>query len=100
MAHLDSANVAAVLRKKLKAESVQKDHTFLYIYNDTGIRIAQTKISHGPAHTLGNSLLNQIARQLRPDSPQSLVHLVDCTLERDEALAVMERNRSGPQCSH
>jgi len=90
---LDSDEVAKVLLDKMGAKTENKSHKFFYIYDDDGTRVAQTWISHGSRHSIDGSLLTLMARQLRLDVSRNLVKLVDCTLSRDEALAIIKQNK-------
>lgn len=76
----------------MRAEQKNKHDVYWSIYDDEGVRICFTRVSHGAKETLRSSRVNEMARQLRLDDSQSLVDLVQCTLNRENALAMMKRN--------
>jgi hypothetical protein len=92
MPSLQSNAVESALRKKMKAERSNKHDRYLNIYDDEGLKVCYTRISHGAKETLSTNRVSQMASQLRLDNAQSLVNLVNCSLDGDAALAMMKRN--------
>lgn len=92
MAGLESDKVERALLKKMQAERREgKDWRYI-IYNDQGKQIARTRLSKGAKHSLGPNRVSEMARQLGLDSSKQIHDLVNCTLSREKALAIMERN--------
>jgi|SRR5205823_301741 len=93
MARLESDQVDRALRSKMKAERLDKADWFYKIYNEDGIFISSTSISKGSKETLRDRRVKDMARQLGLDTPQQFVELVSCTLNRKDALVIIEKNR-------
>ena len=95
MASFDSTDVAKILTGKLKCEEDRKkDHIVFLLADDSGTFIAQTKISHGPKHTIGAGLVTQMAKQLGLGTAGKFSDLVSCSLDRVQCLQIIKQNRA------
>ncbi len=90
MASLESDKVDAILERKLGCEVDRKtrDHNYFYV-KENEVFLSKTKISKGPKHTLDNTLVMLMARQLQLGVAGNLVKLVNCNLNKDECLAII-----------
>lgn len=95
MATLETDKVDRALKRKMQADREDAGDWYYIICNDKGDFVASTSISKGAKHTLGENRVNQMAHQLRLSTSKQFVDLVKCTLERDEALSIMEANPPG-----
>lgn len=93
MARLESKDVEKALLGKMKAEREDTGDWYYIIYDEQGYEVSSTSISKGAKHTLGDNRVSQMAHQLRLDTSRQFVQLVNCTLNREEALEIMIRNR-------
>src|SRR5579872_2493467 len=93
MATIESDKLDKALRGKMRAERQDSGDWYYIIQNKQGIAVSSTSISKGAKHTLGPSRVSQMARQLYLNRPSLLVDLVSCTLNREDALKIMEVNR-------
>lgn len=90
MATLDSEETRRQLKTKLRCEEdVGKDHIVFTLRDMDGTILARTRISHGPRHDIGDSLVCRMARQLRLGTSGNLVGMVDCTKTQQECLAII-----------
>lgn len=92
MATLESDKVDRALRGKMKAERLDRADWRYVVYNQEGKQVSTTRISKGAKHTLSAGRLSLMARQLGLDTQQQLVDLVSCTLNREDALTIIETN--------
>jgi hypothetical protein len=92
MPSLQSDKVERALTKKLNAERDNNHDRYLNIYDNDGLKVCYTRISHGSKETLSTRRVSEMAGQLRLDNAQSLVNLVNCSLDRDAALVMIKRN--------
>ena len=76
-------DVEAALKKKGFAQDDGDHHWFFYWTLDGKKTTVRTKTSHGSTKDLGDSLLKEMARQVRISKVQFL-DLVDCPLGREE----------------
>ena len=89
MASLDSEEVKRALKSKLGCEEqVGHDH-FRYLLRVEGKLVSRTKISHGPRHSLGDTLINKMAHRIKLGTNKNFIGLVQCTIARDECLAMI-----------
>ena len=73
---------SALIKKGFQAD--QGDHHWFIYYTRDGQRTTvKTKTSHGSTRDLGDSLLGQMARQIRI-SKALFLDLIDCPLAQDE----------------
>ncbi len=93
MARLESSDVDRVLRGKMQAERKDKADWYYVVRNKEGIAISSTSISKGSKETLRDNRVRDMARQLGLDGSQQLVEFVGCTLSRDDAIKIIEKNR-------
>ena len=93
MATLDSNDVDRALRRKMEATRLDRADWYYKIYNDKGIFVSSTSISKGSKETLRGNRVKDMTRQLGLDTSEQLVELVRCTLNRNDALKIMETNR-------
>jgi len=85
MAKLDSEETRKKLTGKLGCEeNTQKDHIWFTLRDQDGTILGRTKISHGPRHDIGDTLISLMAKQLRLGSANNLKGLVDCSKTREE----------------
>jgi hypothetical protein len=93
MARLESTNVHRALAGKMRTVVSDKPGDRYYIIQDEdGVDVASTSISKGAKHTLGDARVQAMARQLCLNQSKLLVQLVDCSLSREEALAITKAN--------
>jgi hypothetical protein len=101
MPTLDSDDVAAALKSKMKAEIKNKHDIYYNVYDVDGSKLCFTRISHGSKETLRTRRVAKMASQLRLDDSESLVNLVKCTLSKEDALEQMRKNpRDAPYMAH
>jgi hypothetical protein len=90
MAKIDSEETRKQLIGKLGCkEDRTKDHICFTLEDQDGTILGNTKISHGPRHDIGDSLIKMMSRQLRLGTSANLKGLVDCTKTRDECLKII-----------
>lgn len=98
MASLDSEEVRKALTSKLRCEEQRDgDHVRFVLRDSDGKILSRTKISHGPRHTIGNTLIHKMARQIQLGTSANFVGLVACTKTREECLAVIHSMCQNPQ---
>jgi len=95
MATLETNKVDKALRGKMQAKRVDSGDWYYIISDDEENFIASTSISRGAKHTLSETRVNQMAHQLRLGTSKRFVALVQCTLDREEALEIMQSNPPG-----
>lgn len=93
MSTLESDLVDRVLRSKMRAERQNRADWYYIIRNDQGIQISSTSISKGSKETLRASRIRDMARQLGFDTSQQFIDLIKCSLSREDALKIMQKNR-------
>jgi len=92
MAGLESDKVERAFLKKMQAERREgKDRRYI-IYNDQKKQISRTRLSKGAKHSLESNRVSEMTHQLGLDSSKQFHDLVNCTLSREKALEIMERN--------
>ncbi|GAC1342831.1 MAG: hypothetical protein NVSMB27_02140 [Ktedonobacteraceae bacterium] len=92
MAGLESDKVERALLKKMRAERREgKDWKYI-IYNDQKKQISRTLLSKGAKHSLGPNRVAEMSRQLGLETSKQFHDLVNCSLTREKALEIMERN--------
>ncbi|MBV8695009.1 MAG: hypothetical protein JO125_03560 [Chloroflexi bacterium] len=92
MAGLESDKVEKALLGKMRAERREGRDWKYIIYNDQKKQIARTLLSKGAKHSLGPNRVAAMARQLGLESAKQLRDVVDCTLSRDKAIEIIDRN--------
>jgi hypothetical protein len=92
MAGLESDKVERMLLRKMEAERREgKDWKYL-IYNNQKKQVSKTRLSKGAKHSLGPNRVAEMAHQLGLKTSKQFHDLVNCTLTRDDALKIIERN--------
>lgn len=92
MAGLESDKVERALLRKMHAERREgKDWKYI-IYNDQKKQISRALLSKGAKHSLGPNRVAEMAHQLGLETTKQFHDLVNCTLTREKALEIMERN--------
>ena len=76
--------VKRALMNKLQAEEEYRTHSTYRVYDDNGIFLGETYISHG-ATEIGDPLVGQMARQLNI-SPPLWRDIINCPKGRGEYL--------------
>jgi hypothetical protein len=95
MASLESDKVREQLQNKLGCtEETGKDHYWYVLKDETGKLISRTKVSLGPKHTIGDTLISKMTRQIGLGTAANFVGMVKCTKNREECLAIIQS-----QCS-
>jgi len=90
MPSLDSDKVQHELKSKLGCkEETGKDHYWYLLEDENGRLISKTKISLGPKHIIGDSLITKMSRQIRLVTAANFVGMVKCTRSREECLAII-----------
>lgn len=90
MAALDSDKVRQELRTKLGCrEETGKDHYWYVLEDENGKLISRTKVSLGSKHTIGDTLIAKMTRQIRLGTIANFVGMVNCSKSREECLAVI-----------
>ena len=92
MAGLESNKVEKALLGKMRAERREGRDWQYIIYNDQNKQVARTRLSKGSKHSLGPHRVSEMAHQLGLETSQQLQDLVRCTLSREQALEIIERN--------
>jgi hypothetical protein len=91
MASLDSDEVRSQLKTKMRCTEETGDHYSYTLYDDDGKTIlARTKISLGAKHTLGDTLIHLMTRQLKFGTAKNLIAMVKCYKTREEILAIVK----------
>lgn len=91
MAALDSERAKHALLSKLQCRQDESDHHRYILYSEDGKTIlGSTKISHGPRHDLGDTLISLMSRQMRLGTKANFVGMVQCTLSREDCLAIIK----------
>lgn len=92
MAGLESDKMERALLGKMKGERREgKDWKYI-IYNDQKKQISRTLLSKGAKHSLGPNRVREMAHQLGLETSRQFHDLVNCTLSREKALEIIERN--------
>lgn len=89
MASLDSDEVKRQLKTKLGCEEqIDRDHIW-YILRDGGKMLSRTKISHGAKHSLGDTLINKMAHQIKLGTNSNFVGMVSCSKSKEDCLTII-----------
>lgn len=93
MASITVGDVESCLLGKLQAVNRAGKHRKFLIYDDQGILIAETHLSHAFRRRtqLDNRLLGDIRRQLKLPSSRDLELLIECTMTRNAYLDLASR---------
>jgi hypothetical protein len=98
MASLDSDKVRQELRSKLGCkEETGKDHYWYNLEDANGKLISRTKVSLGPKHTIGDTLISKMTRQIGLGTMSNFAGMVSCTKTKEQCLAVINAQCSKPQ---
>jgi hypothetical protein len=91
MSCLDSDRVREQLKNKLGCiEETGKDHYWYALYDEKGILLSRTKVSLGPKHALGATLIALMTRQIRLVKKSNFVEMVNCSLRKEECLEIIK----------
>ena len=89
MAALDSEEVKRALITKLGC-SEEKGHDHIrYVLRDGEKILSRTMISHGPRHTIRDTLIHKMARQIQLGTNKNFFEMVSCTKSREECLEMI-----------
>jgi hypothetical protein len=91
MAALDSDKVRSALRDKMGCEEGRSGDHIRYILHDGDKILCRTKISHGPKHAIGATLIAKMAQQFGLGSSANFVAMVQCTKSTLECLEIIRR---------
>ncbi|MDR1019488.1 MAG: hypothetical protein LBL73_01920 [Synergistaceae bacterium] len=87
---LDKSKIRRNLKRKGFRER-QSDHLYLnYETSDGKLSDISTKISHGSAKDIGDSLVSEMARQCRIKKTE-FVDLINCSLSRKQYEKILEK---------
>jgi hypothetical protein len=89
MAALDSDKVRNALKEKMGCVEERGGDQIRYILYDGGKILCRTKISHGPKHTIGSTLIAKMAQQFKLGTSANFAAMVHCTKSREECLAMI-----------
>lgn len=89
MAALDSDKVSSALKDKMGCVEERGSDHIRYVLRDGDTILCRTKISHGPKHAIGATLISKMAHQLRLGSAANFVAMVQCTKSTEECLAII-----------
>jgi len=90
MASLDSDKVRQQLQTKLGCkEETGKDHYWYNLEDGKGNLLSRTKVSLGAKHTIGDTIIQKMARQIRLGTTKNFVAMVNCTKDTNECLAII-----------
>ena len=90
MASLDSDQVRSALKAKLKCEEQKDSDHYRYILRDSdGKILSRTMISLGPKHTIGDTIVNKMAHQIKLGTTKNFVEMVQCSLSAEECLKII-----------
>lgn len=90
---LTTSTIESYLRGKLKATVEETYHAYYVVCDEDGNRVARTKLSHGfrGSLRLGDTLINDIKRQLRLQHRADPEALVECEMSRETYLATVTK---------
>ena len=93
MPSLNAGDLAGCLHRKLRAVESSGKHRTFEIFDDDGVLVARTLMSHGwRGNTpLSDRMVSSIKGQLGLARSRDLVDLVGCPLSRDEYLALAKQ---------
>lgn len=90
MAVLKRENIEKMLLKKCFAPSTSKDHRFYSFFDENGVLVARTKVSHGTKYKdINDFLIVQMAKQCHL-SKEEFLQLIDCSLSANEYRKLLE----------
>lgn len=91
MATLESDVVHEKLSSKLhcKVDTKKRDHNWYFVEDTNGTCISRTFMSKGAKHTLGDTLVLLMAKQLGLGTSANFVNFVGCSIEKDECLTII-----------
>jgi hypothetical protein len=96
MAALDSDDVRSVLKGKMRCPEEAGDHYWYTLLDDDGKTIlGRTHVSLGAKHTITDTLIHLMARQLHLGTSGNFVKMVRCSLDRKDCLEII-RSLSPP----
>ncbi len=96
MAALDLDRVRAALTAKLGCKPDETDHHRYVLRDEHGTVLAYTKVSHGPKHVIGPTLISKMARQMRLGPSINFVMMVRCELHREACIEIIKQLSSQP----
>ena len=89
MASLDSEEVKKALKNKLGCTEEKDGDHLRYSLWDDGILLSRTKISHGSRHTIGDTLVSKMTRQIKLGTNGNFVGMVQCSLSKEKCLEII-----------
>jgi hypothetical protein len=91
MATLESDVVHDKLTTKLhcKVDTKKKDHDWYFVHDVNGMFLSRTFMSKGAKHTLRDTLVVRMAKQLGLGTSANFVNFVGCSIEKDECLTII-----------
>jgi len=90
MPALDSDKVRQQLQGKLGCrEETGRDHHWYLLEDENGKLISKTKISRGPKHTICDSIISKMSRQIRLGTASNFAEMVNCDKTKEECLAII-----------
>jgi len=91
MASLESDKVRSALTSKMKCSEQSSDHYRYILFDEDGKTIlATTMVSHGGKHTIGDTLIPKMARQMKLGTSANFVGMVQCTKSREDCIAIIK----------
>jgi hypothetical protein len=95
MSCLDSDKVREQLKNKLGCiEETGKDHYWYVLYDEKGTILSRTKVSLGPKHALGPTLIGLMTRQIRLLKKSNFIEMVSCSLSKEQCLEIIKSQRA------
>lgn len=93
MPSLSVGDLEGCLTGKLRAVRAAGDHRDYRVFDDEGVLVGRTKLSHSwrASTTIDAGMVSRISRQLQLDRVRDLIDLVSCTLSRDDYLERAKR---------
>lgn len=91
MASLKVGDLTSCLIDKLQAVESQGKHKAYEVFDDQGLLVAATHISHGwrASTAIGDEMIATIRRQLRLQKNSQFTDLVSCPMSREAYLATV-----------
>lgn len=92
MASLGSDKVRRALTSKLGCEEeTGKDHIWFLLRDEKGTLLSKTKISNGPKHTIGDTIISMMTRQIMLGTTSNFVGMVNCSKTKEDCIAFIKQ---------
>lgn len=85
----DKADEALTTKMGCEVDKSSRDHNFYWVKEGDKV-LSYTKISKGPKHTLRDTLVSMIGKQLKLGGGGNFSKFVACTLSKDEAIQIIK----------